>query len=180
MKLKYFIAMACMLIACATIYANHKEKHNPVPENVKKFYFFLGKWKGKATMTTNGQTQSFDYLMDFKTDADGWGILYHEKGLISNAAPYIGFGMLGYDESDNTVHIFTLSNYGDVHDHKGSWLDDKNFALVYNGTSEGKALKEDLSIEYVDANTFKFTDVVTLDGQTFQTLNGEMHKTAGK
>jgi len=178
--MKYFIAMACTLIACITIYANHKEKHNPVPDNVKKFYFFLGNWKGKASMTANGQTQSFDYLMDFKTDADGWGILYHEKGLIPGAAPYIGFGMLGFDTNDNTVHIFTVSNYGDVHDHKGSWIDDKNFALVYNGTSDGKALKEELSVQYVDATTFKFTDVVTIGGEVAQTLNAEMHKSSTK
>ena len=178
MKMKYFITAVIAVIAFATIYANRETKHNPVPDNVKKLYLFLGSWKGKATMAANGQSQNFDYLMDFKTDADGWGLLYHEKGLIPNAAPYLGFGMLGFDEGDNTVHIFTVSNYGDVHDHKGMWTDDKNFALVYNGTQEGKALKEELNVEYVDASTFKFTDVVKLDGQTLQTLNAEMHKTS--
>lgn len=176
--MKYFITAAITLIAFVTIYANRENKHNPVPDNVKKLYLFLGNWKGKATMTVNGETRSFDYSMNFKTDADGWGILYHEKGLIPDAAPYLGVGMLGFDESANTVHIFTVSNYGDVHDHKGMWTDDKNFALVYNGTQEGKALKEELNVQYVDANTFKFNDVVMLNGQTVQTLNAEMHKTS--
>ena len=74
------------------------------------------------------------------------------------------------------MHIFTVSNYADVHDHKGNWTDDKHFTLVYNGMSEGKVLKEELSAEIVDANTFKFSDVVSIDGQAAQTWNAEMHK----
>jgi len=95
-------------------------------------------WKSKASLTTNGQTQTLDYFMDFKTDAGGWGLSYHEKGVITGATPYIGFGMVAIDPGDNTVHIFTVSNYGDVHDHKGHWTDDKHFSLVYNGLSEGR------------------------------------------
>jgi len=177
MKINNLIAVAIVaLVTVVTANARHDVKHNPVPDNVKKLYVFLGSWKGKATMTTNGQIQSFDYFMDMKTDADGWGILYHEKGLIPNAAPYLGVGMLAADAGDNSVHIFTVSNYADVHDHKGNWTDDKHFTLVYNGTAEGKTLKEELTVEIVDANTFKFSDAVTIDGQTAQTMNAEMHK----
>ena len=179
MKINNIIAVAMLALAVVTANARHDVKHTPVPEGVKKLYVFLGNWKGKAMMTANGQTQTFDYFMDMKTDADGWGILYHEKGLIPNAAPYLGFGMLAFDASDNTVHIFTVSNYADVHDHKGNWTDDKHFTLIYNGTSEGKMLKEELTAEIVDANTFKFSDVVSINGQTSQTLSVEMHKVKG-
>ena len=51
--------------------------------------------------------------------------------------------------------------------------------ILYNGMSEGKMLKEELTAEIVDANTFKFSDVVSIDGQTSQTLNVEMHKVKG-
>jgi hypothetical protein len=177
MKYKNIIAIAVlMLVAGTTAYSGPAVKQGPVPEGVKKLYTFLGNWKGKATMAANGETQGFDYFMDMKTDADGWGILYHEKGLIPNATPYLGFGMLAFDVNDNSLHIFTVSNYGDVHDHKGNWSDDKSFTLVYNGTMEGKPMKEELSVQIIDANTWKFTDVVSLDGQTFQTLKAEMHK----
>ena len=177
MKIYNIIAVAALIIASGAVtLAGPGEKHNPVPDNVKKLYSFLGNWKGKATMTQNGQTQNFDYLMDMKTDADGWGILYHEKGLIPNAAPYVGFGMMGFDENDNALHIFTVSNYGDVHDHKGSWTDDKNFTVEYNGILEGKPMKEELSVEFVTADTWKFRDVVTVNGQDFQTLSAVMHK----
>ena len=143
MKINKIIALAAlMLVTGVTAHAHTGAKINPVPEGVKKLYVFLGNWKGKATMTVNGQTQSFDYFMDMKTDADGWGILYHEKGLIPNADPYLGFGMIALDPNDNMLHIFTVSNYGDVHDHKGAWTDDKHFTLVYNGTMEGKAMRE--------------------------------------
>ena len=87
--------------------------------------------------------------------------------------------MIALDPNDNMLHIFTVSNYGDVHDHKGAWTDDKHFTLVYNGTMEGKAMKEELSVEITDANTWKFTDEVSLDGQVSQTLNAEMHKVKG-
>src|SRR5215471_17002293 len=143
MKIKKTIAIvACMLATGVTANAGSDKKHNPVPEGVKKLYVFLGNWKGKAMTTANGQTQTFDYFMNMKTDADGWGILYHEKGLIPNAAPYIGFGTVAFNTNDNTVHIFTVSNYADVHDHVGAWTDDKHFTLEYNGMSEGKMMKE--------------------------------------
>jgi hypothetical protein len=180
MKIKNVITIVIlMLVTVVTTNAGFDGKHNPVPAGVKKLYIFLGNWKGKAMMTANGQTQSFDYFMDMKTDADGWGILYHEKGLIPNATPYIGFGTLGFDTNDNTVHIFTVSNYADIHDHVGTWTDNKHFTLVYNGMSEGKPLKEVLSAEIVSADTFKFTSVVSIDGQTAQTWNVEMHKVKG-
>ena len=165
-----------MLVTCVTVNAGLNAKENPVPEGVKKLYVFLGNWKGKATMTGNGQTQNFDYLMNMKTDADGWGILYHEKGQIPNATPYLGFGMMAYDLNDNSLHIFTVSNYGDVHDHKGNWTDDKHFTVIYNGITEGKNMKEELSVELVSADTWKFNDVVSVEGQTVQTLSAEMHK----
>jgi hypothetical protein len=178
MKINNIFAIAALLLLTGgAAYAGSNSMRNPVPDEVKKLYIFLGNWKGKATMTANGETQNFDYFMDMKTDADGWGILYHEKGLIPNATPYLGFGMLAFDVNDNMLHIFTVSNYGDVHDHKGTWTDDKHFKVVYNGTMEGKTMKEELSVEITDANTWKFNDVVTVDGQTFQTLNAEMHKT---
>ena len=177
MKINNIIAAgAIILMTGVATQAGPGEKHNPVPENVKKLYSFLGNWKGKATMTQNGQTQSFDYLMDMKTDADGWGILYHEKGLIPKAAPYLGVGMIGFDENDNSVHIFTVSNYGDVHDHKGAWTDDKKFTVVYTGILEGKPMKEELSVQFISADDWRFNDVVTVDGQNFQTLSADMHK----
>ena len=176
MKLRFFVPVLALFIVAST---SEKSYGNltPVSEEIKKLYFFIGNWKGKATSSENGQSQSFDYNMDFKTDAAGWGLLYHENGAIPNAEPYIGFGMIGVDPADNAVHIFTVSNYGDVHDHKGIWTDGKHISLVYNGKTQGKQMKEELSINYVDANTFTFKDVVTIDGQIMQTLNAEMHKT---
>jgi hypothetical protein len=88
--------------------------------------------------------------------------------------------MMAFDLNDNNLHIFTVSNYGDVHDHKGNWTDDKHFTLVYNGTTEGKNMKKELSIEIVDANSWKFTDVISVEGQTIQTLNADMHKQKDK
>jgi hypothetical protein len=73
MKIKNIISIVVFtLVTHVTANAGYDVKHNPVPEGVKKLYVFLGNWKGKATITANGQTQSFDYFMDMKTDADGW------------------------------------------------------------------------------------------------------------
>jgi hypothetical protein len=142
----------------------------PAPESVKKLYYFDGKWQGKATMTMNGQSQTFDYFMDMKKDANGWGLAYHEKGLIPNAPPYMGFGAITTDLNDNMIHIFTVSNYGDVHDHKGSWIDDKRFKLQYNGTMEGKPMVEDMECEVLGKDKWKVYDKVTVGGEVFQTM----------
>lgn len=140
-------------------------KGNPAPEKVKKLWFLTGSWKGKATMTQGAESFTFDYFFDFKKDADGWGLSYHERGVLPGGmAPYQGFGVFTYDATDDMMHIFTCSNYGDVHDHKGKWIDDKHFVLQYTGLKEGKQFVEDLSITITGNDSFKGTDVETLDG----------------
>ena len=51
MKINNIIAVAIVaLVTVVAANARHDVKHNPVPENVKKLYVFLGNWKGKATV----------------------------------------------------------------------------------------------------------------------------------
>lgn len=176
MKLNYKAAVLTGAIALLGIQTNAQEKQNPVPEPLKKLYVFEGNWQGKATMTVNGQTMTMDYFMDMKKDAQGWGLSYHEKGMMPDAPPYIGFGAFGMDMADNSLHIYTISNYGDVHDHKGTWTDDKNFKLQYTGNMDGKPMVEDLWCEVIDKDRWKLHDKITVGGEVFQTMEATMHR----
>jgi len=48
-----------------------------------------------------------------------------------------------------------VSSYGDVHDHKGRWADDKNFFVVYNRILEGKPMEEQLSVQFISADDWE-------------------------
>ena len=152
------------------------QTHNPAPEQVKKLYFFNGNWQGKATMTMNGQASTFPYRMEMKKDADGWGLEYHEHGAMQGAPSYQGFGAITYDTNEDMIHIFTCSNYGDVHDHKGKWTGDKTFALKYIGTMEGKPMTEDLICTILDTRSWKINDKVTVGGQVTQEMEVTLHR----
>lgn len=176
MKNNFKAAMAAAVIALLGTTSYAQEKQNPVPEPIKKLYAFEGNWQGKATVSMNGQSMTVDYFMNMKKAAQGWGLIYDEKGIMPDAPPYIGFGAFGMDMNDNSLHIYTVSNYGDVHDHKGAWTDDKTFKLQYTGTMEGKPMVEDLWCTIIDKDTWELHDRVTVSGQVFQTLDGTLHR----
>jgi len=170
---------AIAIIAIALFTGNASSAQAPggaAPEQIKKLYFFNGDWQGKAKMTMNGQTSEFSYTMSMKKDADGWGLQYHEHGAMKGAPAYNGFGALTYDLGEDMIHIFTCSNYGDVHDHKGKWNGDKSFTLKYNGTMEGKPMEETLSCTILDANSWRVDDRVSVGGQTTQEMEIVLHK----
>ena len=110
MKNMYKAAITAAVIALSGSASYAQEKQNPVPEPVKKLYAFEGSWQGKPTMTMNGQSMSVDYFMNMKKAAQGWGLMYDEKGIMPDAPPYIGFGAMGMDMNDNMMHIYTVSN----------------------------------------------------------------------
>ena len=94
----------------------------------------------------------------------------------SMSAEVPGFGRMeetdlwGYDPETKSVHIMTWNNMGEVHDHHGSWTDDKTIALTHSATAGGKPVEETFRFEFTGPNEmrFKFTSKTDEGITTFE------------
>jgi hypothetical protein len=175
----FFITIRAILIAVFVLAAvgAAQEGAPPIPDQVKKLYIFEGNWEGQGTMTQAGQ-QPLKINVSHKTTIipGGWGTLTDERMEISGMPAYMGNDMMGYDTGSDMFHLFTVSNYGDTHDHKGKWVDDKHLMLRYDGLYEGKPYVEKLAITVPDSMSYSFADSTSVGGQLFSTAQVTMKK----
>jgi len=118
----------------------------PVPDGVKKIQMFAGNWEGAGTMTMNGQTSNIRVTHVNTSTAAGWGIRADETIEMPGMPDYKAINILGYEAGSDLTHIYTISNYGECHDHWGKWTDDKTLMLQYDGLTDGKPTTEMLKV----------------------------------
>lgn len=152
-----------------------QDSQSPPPE-IQKFYSFEGKWTGTYDAVMEGQKMKANASYTWSKIADGWGMLIDEKIEIPGMPVYLGHNILGYDIGEKKFHIYTISNYAQIHDHVGGWKDDKTMYLEYNGIVDGKSYKEELymTIDSPNECTFKLTEYT--DGKESGSSNGTFHK----
>jgi hypothetical protein len=178
--MRFFHAMIAGILGAAFVFAAigaAQEEAPPIPDQVKKLYIFEGNWQGQGTMTEAGQPPK-NITVSHKTAIMPckWGMLIDERMTLPGMTPYIASDMMGYDAGGDMVHLYTVSNYGDTHDHKGKWVDDKHLMLEYDGLYDGKPFVERLTITVLDSQSYSFTDSITVGGQLFQTGRASMKK----
>lgn len=157
----------------ATLFSQNSQ--SPPPE-IQKFYSFVGKWTGAYDAVTEGQKMKANASYTWSKIVDGWGMLIDEKIEMPGMPVYLGHNILGYDIGEKKYHLYTISNYAQVHDHVGSWKDDKTMYLEYNGIVDGKPYKEELymTIDSPNECTFKLTEYT--DGKESGSSVGTFHK----
>lgn len=77
-------------------------------------------------------------------------------------------------------HLYTIDNYGDVHDHKGTWKDANTLVLQHDGVVQGKPLVEVITFVYKNENEYALSATATLDGEKIQTFHADCKRTSGK
>jgi hypothetical protein len=178
--MRFFHAMVATILSAAFVFTAigaAQEEAPQMPDQVKKLYIFEGNWEGQGTMTMAGQQPQKITVSHKNTIMPGkWGILTAERFEAPGMSPYIATDMMGYDAGSDMVHLYTVSNYGDTHDHKGRWVDDKHLMLQYDGLNEGKPFVERLAITVPDSMSYSFTDSITVGGQLSSTAQVSMKK----
>jgi hypothetical protein len=136
-----------------------QESQSPPPE-IQKFYSFEGTWTGTYDAVMEGQKMTANASYKWSKIIDGWGMFIDEKIEIPGMPVYLGHNILGYDMGEKKYHLYTISNYAQVHDHVGVWKDDKTMYMEYNGIADGKPFKEKIymTLNSPDECTFEVTE----------------------
>jgi hypothetical protein len=95
---------------------------------------------------------------------------------MDGGAKYSAVNMFGFDIGTNMMHMYTLSNTNDVHDHSGGWIDDKNMNLQHSGFKDGKPFAEQLTINIVSNSEYRFKVYEFVAGEMTFMMDGVMKK----
>jgi hypothetical protein len=137
------------------------------PVQIQKLYPYIGKWEGTGTLNFGGKETNAKVTHIYSKIVDGWGIYVDENMDLGEMGIYKGHNILGYDLGESKLHLYTISNMEDVHDHKGDWNDGNTISLEYNGIKDGKPFVEKLTLHFDNDNEYTIKDVETLGGQPY-------------
>lgn len=146
------------------------------PEAVAKLAGYIGDWSGTGTMTEGGQTQNASVRHQWISISDGWGIQVHETSDMGEAGTYRCENILGFDPGGGKLHIYSVSNMGDCHDHVGGWKDDSTLAFRYEGITEGKPFVEDITMTLEGPNQYSMRGIRTVAGRQESDMRVTMHR----
>ncbi len=117
-----------------------------------------GKWKSKdVTMKMGGNQLTGGGQMDCDKAAGDWATVCKAKITIKGMPPMEAVFAMGWNMGDATAHLFELTNFAEVHDHRGKWTDDKNITLVHTGkNTQGKDETDSLTMTFVSPKEIAF------------------------
>jgi hypothetical protein len=153
-----------------------QENAPAIPEQAKKLQMFVGTWEGTGSMTMGDMKHDIKITHINEPIADGWGFKNTEINEMDGMKAYRGNSLFGYDAGGGKVHMYTVSNYGDCHDHAGNWTGENSLRLQYDGIQDGKPMTEVINITADSPTKYHFTGNVKVDGKQMSSLEGTMTK----
>lgn len=95
----------------------------------------------------------------------GQGIQTRLTGELPGLGPVDESDLWGYDPGADLVHMFSITSFGDVHDHAGRWTDERTLALQWRGVREGQEAIEEISITLPSGGEMHVRSTMTVGGQ---------------
>lgn len=167
------------LFSAAALGADKKAEAQQAPKPataIVKLMPYVGTWDGQGVLTTGGQTFPVKIHHDWVSIADGWGLQIHETAEMGDAGVYRSENFFGYDPGAGKLHLFTVSNMQDCHDHGGGWKDDKTFQLRYESTSDGQPLVEEIVGTLDGPDQYSAQSTTTVGGKVRDVLKFTMKR----
>jgi hypothetical protein len=141
-----------------------------LPEVVNTVDAIKGGWTGVMIATVPGYpSETFDWRMDCKVVARGAGAACTNTGKAS-IGEMAESCLLAYDPEGRAVHYMCVTSMGEVHDHKGKWIDGKTieFEPLRAGLM-GRLVTETNRWYFPEAGTIdKTSEVKSADGSTMK------------
>lgn len=143
-----------ILVAAATLVTAslaRAEDAKPAPQ-LETIRGLIGSWTGKGSMTTEGKTYPITMTYECAESAGGAGV---KCTCVINGIPgftYTFDDLWGYSAQDKLTHWYTVTNAGEVHDHRGHFdkdggllqieipVDGKVFSEIVSFKRKGKSL----------------------------------------
>jgi len=147
-----------------------------VPDLTKKLQSFVGTWEGTGTMAMGDMKHQMKITHITESTADGWGLLNTEINEMEGMQTYRAVNTFGYDAGTGLTHLYTVSNYGECHDHKGKWTDEKTLKLQHDGMMDGKPMTEVIDITLDSPTQYHFTGTTTVGGEQVSYIEATVKK----
>ncbi len=151
----------------------------PVPAEVERLRVFLGDWRGGGVLRTGGAEMKVAGRWRFLAAAGGWGVRVSMRSTIEGMGEYALDTLIGFDPETGTLHVYSLTNMAETHDHTAAWSDEATLHGRYDGTKDGKAFREDFTIRLTRPDEMTVEYVETLDGRLDSTMSIRLKKQAG-
>lgn len=155
--------LAAWMIA-GVVPAHSQEAPKPAPE-IQRITALAGTFEGEASFTQAGKTVKFALHHQNRVIAGGFGLACHEEADIPGLGHYEAEDLFGWDVNSKTLHLFSVTNDPDTHDHAGRWSDATHATLRCEGQHSGQRMVEVLPLEIVGPNEYRFRSNVTLNGK---------------
>lgn len=160
------IAAATMLHLGALANANAQQEPPKVSEQIQRLIRIAsGEWVGKATLTLGEQTLDFQLTMSNKATSGGWGLLSTVRGTIPGMGPYNETDLFGYDAGRDQLHLFSVTCFGETHDHSGRWTSSTQMEFRYEGVMDGQPMVEEITAEFATPRELRISSSVSVGGK---------------
>ncbi len=145
-----------------------------VPEGAKRLEWFVGEWTLGGTLELEGNTFAISGDWSMTPAAGGWGVRSQLRGEIEGLGPMLEDDLLGFDPETALIHLYSLTNTGNVHDHVGQWREDGGFDLVYEGTQQGQPYREEIELRREGERRFTVRSVEHVGGALASMMQAEL------
>jgi hypothetical protein len=163
-----FLAMSLVSVSALAQKRIVPNPPRPSPEIMKTVQSMNGTWTGRMTARIpEYPAETFDWRMVCRTVAEGAGVSCANSGKASIGSMSESC-LLAFDPEGKAVHYMCVTSMGEVHDHKGTWVDDRTieFEPLHAGLM-GQPIVETLRWQFPDAFTiYKTSEVKLANGQT--------------
>ncbi|MGB9939848.1 hypothetical protein [Methanosarcina sp.] len=151
----------------------------PIPPEVKKLHVFLGDWSVEGIIKTGGSVMKLEGKWDFSKAAGGWGLKSANRFEVEGMGVYELDNLFGFDKETGKLHIYSITNMAETHDHIASWSDENTLKGEYDGLKDGKKFREDFTIKLVSPQEFTIDYVEKVNDQIDSTMNLRLKKQEG-
>lgn len=138
-----------VIVSTGGHYVLSKEKPAQAPSRPGQMGIWLntaGKWQGTVNFKMGEQTADGIINYEFRPFADSFGVSLEESINIPGIGTYRGLSLIGFDQVERRYHMYTVDNFGDVHDHPGNFTDDSTIAFEWKGPYGGKDVVESFTM----------------------------------
>lgn len=123
-----------------------------LPKEIQGMDCLLGSWKGAGSLVIGKDKAKLDATYSCKRTSGDFGVICQLRVTgIPGVPVYEETDLMGYEPNSKTYHWFAVTNLGETHDHVAPVTDKNKIRFTYNGTQEGKPLKEVVDWEFSGA-----------------------------
>lgn len=129
-----------------------------------------GTWTGKMTANVPGfPAETFDWKMNCQIVAQNAGLSCTNTGKASIGSMSESC-LLAFDPEGKAIHYMCVTSMGEVHDHKGKWIDDRTIEFEpLRAGFNGQPITETLRWRFPDSDAINKTSEVRLpDGSVMK------------